>query len=103
MSAIEHEGGERLIGEYADALTRSMAGAEDESAVAARDRRQQRIVVVDAIFQIAVLDQNDVARRARETFPHSVTFAARPILQEENEIRPVAIRTDDLTRTVGGI
>ena len=58
------------------------ARAEDDVGVAVDDRLDELPVLVRVVLEVGVLDDDDVARGAREARPDGVAFAARAILED---------------------
>ena len=55
----------------------AVARAEDEGVATGDERFEQRVVVLEIVFEVGILDQNEVAGGGGEAGAHGVAFSAR--------------------------
>ena len=104
MREVEDEGLDGLVGKFPDGPAAfAMTGAEDEFLPAGGEGREQGVVVVEVVFEVGVLDENDVAGGVREAGADGVTFAAGPVFEDECDARVGGVGLDDRACAVGRI
>ena len=105
MRGVEQKRVKGLVVEltHREAVPGAVAGAEDKSAFAGGEGREKFLVVVEIVFEVGVLNQNEVAGGAGEGGTDGVAFAAGFIFQKERYAWMAAVGLDDGAGAVGGI
>ena len=79
------------------------ARPEHEAGLVLEQRLEERVVVVDVVLEVRVLDQHDGPGDMRQAGAHRVALAAGPVLEHHPHVGPSAIALDDGPRPVGGV
>ena len=101
---VQDEGLEGLVGKFTDGPTAlAVTGAEDEFLPAGGEGREQDVVVVEVVFEVGVLDEDDIAGGVGEAGADGVTFAAGTVFEDEFDPRVGVVGLDDGAGAVGRI
>jgi hypothetical protein len=84
-------------------VSRDVARAEHEIGLPGDEGREEFFVIVQGLFQIGVLNENNVASGGCQAGPDTVPFALRTVFVDDVKARAIFEGLDDLARAVGGI
>lgn len=84
-------------------ISRDVARAEHEIGLPGDEGREEFFVIVQGIFQVGVLNENNVACGSSQTGSDAVPFALRTVFVDDAKAGAIFEGSDDLARAVGGI
>ena len=108
---IHQRSARTAAGEFSDlpAVGPHVPAAEYDGGAAFCDRPDQVRVIADVVFEVGVLNEQDVAGGCREAITDCMSLASGFVLEDQPDTRGALIRVlrhefrDDLARAVGGV
>src|SRR6185369_17191064 len=104
MADIQSKTEQALIGKLAHLpCFAAMPGTENESFASVDQRFEQCIVILEIVFQVRILNQDEVSSRILKSSPHRMALAARLVFEDDFYSRMPLISSCNLMRSVGRI
>ena len=78
-----------------------MPGSEHKGGAILQQRLEQRVVVIQVVFKVCILNQHDIAGRHPQPRAYRVTLAPRAILPQNLDAGCCRKASDQLARPIG--